>query len=202
MIVGKRWTTLPVVLACAALSLAATPRPAKVDAMKLGCAQFRELGPNLQKRVLSFLQGYAKRGVSEDNVGSVAIGGGLSRVLDACLHDAGALVAAKVFEVSAGQDTGARGEALLTRPPLLMTCRDYAKLSREDQRLTVYWLDGYSRKDDPTDLDQSTVALNRDPEQAASKACGKREQRLWWTIQGAVRSVGPTPPAEEGGAPQ
>ena len=185
------WKT-GVVVSCAALSLAARG-PTQIDAIKVSCAQFRELGQNVQKRVLSFLQGYVKRDVSEDKVGSVMVGGGLSRVLDACVHAPDEPVVAKVEEVAAGPDTGARGEARLTRPPTAMTCRDYVKLGRADQRLTVYWLDGYSRKNDPTDANQSVVALDRDPEDMAKKACSKREQRLWWAIQGSARSVAPAP---------
>ena len=182
----KRW----IVLSCAALSLAASGPP-QIDASQVSCAQFRELPPSRQKRILSFLQGYAHRDVPEDKVGSVPVGAGLGRVVDGCIHSPYAPVATKVQELASGGGKPARGDASLTRAPTLLTCREFQKLGREDQRLTVYWLDGYSRKSDPADANQSIVALDRDPEDLAKKACSKRQQRLWWAIQGAARSVAP-----------
>jgi len=59
----------------------------EIDATKVYCAQFRELGGNRQNRILAFLQGYAHREIPDDQVGSVPIAAGLPRLLDACLHD-------------------------------------------------------------------------------------------------------------------
>jgi HdeA/HdeB family len=185
----KRLLLLP----CALVTLGASARN-EVDAAKLDCATFQELGQNRQMRVLGFLQGYGHREVPEDKVGSVAIGAGLTRVLDACVHEPYTPVFVKVKELALGDDVAARAEAGVTRPPTEITCRDYLKLNRDDRRLTVYWLDGYSRKPDPTDANQSVVALGRDPEDLAKNACSKRVQRLWWAIQGGVRSVDPAPP--------
>jgi hypothetical protein len=166
----------------------------EVDAAKFDCAGFREIGLDKQKRILAFLQGYLHRKLAEDDVGSVGIGTGFDRALEACAREPYTPVAAKVEELALGDDAGARGEARLTRPPTRITCRDYASLNREDQRLTVYWLDGYSRKTDANDANQSVVALDRDPEEMAKNACGRRVQRLWWAIQGGVRSVDPVSP--------
>ncbi|HXZ86830.1 MAG TPA: HdeA/HdeB family chaperone [Myxococcota bacterium] len=165
----------------------------EIDATKVSCAQFTELGSNRQKRILAFLQGYAHRELAEDQVGSVPIGAGLPRVLDACAHEPTAVVWAKVQELAPGRNTGDRREAGVTRPPTEITCASYLKLDRYDRRLTVYWLDGYSRKPDPTDANQSVVALQRNGEDWAASACKKRKQRLWWAIQGGVRSVAPAP---------
>jgi HdeA/HdeB family protein len=176
-----------------ALVFVAAAEVKELDAGKVSCAQFRELGLNRQKRILSFLQGYAHREVAQDKVGSVAIGAGLTRVLDACMHDPTPTVFAKVKELASGDGIGASGEARLTRQPTEMTCKEFVKLDREDRRLTVYWLDGYSRKVDPSDANQSVVALATDPEDAAKNACTKRGQGLWWAIQGGVRSVDPAP---------
>jgi len=186
---GKIGLLLP----CALLALAASKTPEQIDAGKLSCAQFAELGANVQKRILGFLQGYAHREVAEDKVGSVAIGAGLPRVLDACRADPNGPVAAKVQQLALGDDASAPGDARLTRPPTEISCRAYLKLSREDRRATVYWLDGYSRKADPGDANQSVVALRRNAEEFAETACGKRKQRLWWALKGGVRSVAAQP---------
>ena len=186
------WKKTLLTVPCALLTLAASP-PQEIDATKVDCATFRELGQNRQKRVLSFLQGYAHRETPEDKVGSLAIGGGLRRVLDACVKEPRAAVFAKVNQLALGNDTTSRGQALLTRPPTELTCQSYLKLGREDRRLTLYWLDGYVRKPDPTDANQSVVSLTRDPEDWARKACSTRKQRLWWAVQGGVRSVDPAP---------
>jgi HdeA/HdeB family protein len=184
-------------VACALLALAAGkphPKPPpEIDATKVTCATYNELGANRQKRILAFLQGYAHRELAQDKVGSVAIGAGLSRVKDACAKDAGAPAWPKVRALASDQDAGARGDARLTRPPTEITCRAWLKLDREDRRMTVYWLDGYSRKVDETDANQSVVSLDSDPEVAARNACGKRKQSLWSAIQGSVRSVDPAP---------
>jgi hypothetical protein len=188
---GTRWKGL-LILPCAWLSLAAGA-PSQVDATKLTCAQFAELGQSVQRRILSFLQGYEHREVPEAKVGSVPIGAGLARVLDACRAEPSEIVWKKVHAVAPGRHAVARGEARVTRPPTEITCKVFLKLDRDDQRLTVTWLDGYSRKPDPSDANQSVVALDRDPEVFAQSACGKRKQRLWWAIQGSVRSVDPPP---------
>lgn len=185
------WNRL-LLVPCALLSLAAKG-PNEVDAAKVSCAQFAELGANAQKRILSFLQGYAHRDVPQDEVGSVVIGSGLGLVLDACARAPSAAVFAKVRELAPGKEGGASGEARLTRRPTEITCSAFRKLDREDRRLTVYWLDGYSRKPDPSDAKQSVVALQRNAEDLAESACSKRKQRLWWAIQGGVRSVDPAP---------
>lgn len=178
-------------LASASLSLAAST-PDELDATKLSCAQFRELGLNAQSRVLSFLQGFAHRDVPEAKVGSVPIGAGLQRVLDGCAGQPSASVWSKLEELEAGPGKAAPGDARLTRPPTEITCRAYQKLGREDRRFTVYWLDGYSRKPDPIDANQSVVSLQRKAEDFADTLCSKRQQRLWWAIQGGVRSVAPS----------
>ncbi|HTO09842.1 MAG TPA: HdeA/HdeB family chaperone [Myxococcota bacterium] len=177
----------------ALLALGAERRPRQVDAIQVSCAEFGELGLDNQKRILSFLQGYGQREIPQDKVGPVPIAAGLTRVLDACPKEPSAPVWSKVQELAPGKQAVARGEARLTRPPTELTCKSYLKLDREDRRMTVYWLDGYSRAVDASDLNQSVVALDRDPEDLAKNACGKRKQRLWWAIQGSVRSVQPAP---------
>ena len=175
-------------LCCASLPLVASAQD-KLDATRVSCAQFVELEPSQQKRILSFLQGYAHREVPDDKVGSVPIGAGLGRVTDACAKAPTALAWTKVQEAAAGPSTGERGEARLTRSPTLITCKSYLKLSRENRRLTVYWLDGYSRTPNPSDANQGVVDLRRNAEDFAEAACSKRKQRLWWAIRGSVRSV-------------
>jgi hypothetical protein len=176
-----------------AISLAADTLN-EIDATKVYCAQFRELGANRQNRILAFLQGYAHRELADDQVGSVPIAAGLPRVLDACEHDPTAPVWAKVQQVAPGKNTGDRREAGFTRPPTELTCESYLKLNRDHRRWTVYWLDGYSRKPDPNDANLSVVALKRNAEDFAASFCTKRQQRLWWAIEDAVRSVEPAPP--------
>jgi hypothetical protein len=168
----------------------------EIDATKVYCAQFRELGGNRQNRILAFLQGYAHREIPDDQVGSVPIAAGLPRLLDACLHDPTASVWAKVQQVAPGKNTGDRREAGFTRPPTELTCQSYLKLNRDNRRWTVYWLDGFSRKPDPTDVNQGVVALKRNAEDFAASVCTKRDQRLWWAIQGSARSVDPAQASE------
>jgi len=180
-------------LVLGALSLAASG-PLELDSTKVYCAQFRELGSNRQRRILAFLQGYGHREIADDQVGSVPIGSGLQKILDACVHDATATVWTEVQRLAPGKNTGDRREAGLTRPPTELTCESYLKLNRDNRRATVYWLDGYSRKPDPSDANLSMVSLDRNAEDWAASACTKRKQRLWWAIQGGVRSVAPAPP--------
>jgi len=184
------WKALALVLAVGSL---AASGPLEVDATKVYCAQFKELGQIRQKRILAFLQGYAHREVPDDQVGSVPIGSGLRRILDACVHEPTAAVWAEVQKLAPGKNTGDRREAGRTRPPTEITCETYLKLNRDDRRVTVYWLDGYSRKPDANDANQSVVSLDRNAEDWAASACTKRKQRLWWAIQGGVRSVDPAP---------
>ncbi|HTO71331.1 MAG TPA: hypothetical protein VMR31_15830 [Myxococcota bacterium] len=192
---STRWKTL-LSASCVVLVSLAANTTTDVDATKLGCAQFRELRSDWQRRILAFLQGYAHREVPDDQVGSVPIGAGLDLVVDACMHDPYALVWAKVQELASDQALRARNYAGRTRPPTQITCSDFQSLIRDDQRMTVYWLDGYSRKVDPTDDNQSMVALDRKAEVIAQSACGRRKARLWWIIQGGVRSIDPTPPPD------
>ena len=174
--------------------LVAAKASTEVDANQITCAEFTERGADQQKRILSFLQGYARREIDDQKVGSVAIGAGLGALRTACAKEPHATVAAKVQQAAPGIDTGGRGESRLTRPPTELTCRQFLKLDREDQRLTVYWLDGYSRKPDPNDGNQSRVELKRNAEGWAENMCGKRKQSLWSAIQGGVRSVDAAPP--------
>ena len=88
-----------------------------------------------------------------------------------------------------------RGELDL-QPPTELTCQSYLKLNRDNRRWTVYWLDGFSRKPDPTDVNQGVVALKRNAEDFAASVCTKRDQRLWWAIQGSARSVDPAQASE------
>jgi HdeA/HdeB family protein len=175
-------------LLVAAVSLAAETA-SQMDAANIECATYQELGKDRQKRILGFLQGYAHREIDAQKVGPVGIGVGLNRVLDACAQAPDTTVFIRVKQVALGEKIVEAGDAGMTRAPTEITCKEFEKLNRDDRRLTMYWLDGYSRKLDTRDANQSVVDLERDPEVNANQACAKRGQGVWSAVAGSVRSV-------------
>jgi HdeA/HdeB family protein len=206
-------------LAPAALALAFSASAAmnKVDATKITCGDFATQNPEQQKRTIAFLQGYARKDMAEDSIGQVMIGGDRATIAASCAAAPDSTAWQKVQQTLGDEASGSPSGHVATSPgdskmgsppqpgampappsssagvthaePTKMTCQQYEELSSDAQRGIVYWLDGYSRKTDPSAATASLVDLDRNVTTLTEACRATPNERLWSTLRTRLPST-------------
>jgi len=183
------WTISLLVLTLAVTAGAAEKD--RVDATQVRCGDFATRSREQQRRLLAFLEGYARRDIAASQIGEIQVGGQTAGLDSACAREPEATVWSKVRENMGDESSGnpertgrietGPGEEKTSPPrakPLELTCEEFNRLETKRQPEVLFWLDGYDRTDG-----SAVVDLERGLGGYESACRASPRQSLWTALE-------------------